>query len=211
LNDRTFDNRKFSWVRLVLGVVAAVGLLLVTLPLLMPLGILTVQFLLLIAAVGWHRAHARRHARTLARQPTTPIARLSKGYVEISGSVAGDGTLELRDPIQNKPCVWFGVETLRFTPGSAPNWVPFRRAASSRAFILRDATGSCLVDAAGAQIVVRDCVDVAVNENVKHRVWRIHAADVLTIVGWAEPTPSGHRMGRPRGNRTFLIADEGAT
>lgn len=212
MNDLTFDNRGFSLLRAARGVTIAMLFIVVTLALIGITGpIIGVILSIPLIAVLW-KFRAGRHARTLERQPTTDIARMGYGYVEVAGAAESADERELRDPVEHQPCLWFGVETLRREEGDGLGlWLPFKRAASSRSFVVRDATGTCLVDPRGAQLVVEDCVDVGVSERIKHRVWRIRAGDVLTVVG--EATTSGRRalMQRPRGGKTYLIAGDSAT
>jgi hypothetical protein len=209
LNDGTFDNRGLSVRRTVASVIGVVVLMIVVLPIVAATGPIggAILVLIMVPTILWYRR--RRRTRLLLRMPTTEIAKLSGGYVEIFGTAGSADGRELRDPIENRSCVWFGIETLRHEEGSPSMWLPIRRAASRRPFVLRDSGGgSCLVDPRGAQLALAGASEVVVSERVRHRVWRIVAGDVLTVVGEAKREHDGWRVGRPGGRQKYLITHD---
>jgi hypothetical protein len=209
LNDGTFDNRGPSVGRTVASVIGVVALMVVALPIVAVSGPIggAILIVILVPTILWYRR--RRRVRLLLRMPTTEIAKLSGGYVEIFGMAESADGRELRDPIENRSCVWFGIETLRHEEGSPSMWLPIKRAASERAFVLRDPAGSsCLVDPRGAQLALDGASEVVVNERVRHRVWRIVAGDVLTVVGEAKRCGDGWSVGRPGNRQKYLITHD---
>jgi hypothetical protein len=209
LNDGTFDNRGLSAGRTVAAVIGIVALMVVALPIIAVTGPIggAILVLILVPTILWYRR--RRRTRLLARMPTTEIAKLSGGYVEICGMAGSADGRELRDPIENRSCVWFGIETLRYEEDSPSMWLPIKRAASARPFALSDSGGStCLVDPRGAQLALDGASEVVVNDRVKHRVWRIVAGDVLTVVGEAKRWRDGWRVGRPGERQKYLITHD---
>jgi hypothetical protein len=132
----------------------------------------------------------------LKRMPTTPVGGIEGGYVEVSGTVERAHEHTSLDPIQDRPCCWFGVETLR-TESRYKVWMPVKRAASSRSFVLRDSTGNCLVDLRGARVKLEDPVIIPVREGVVHRVWRIEEGDTITVVGEATQRDGRWCISRP--------------
>lgn len=211
LNDGTFDNRGLSPRRIIIGSVVALVAMLLILPLVAATGgigsiLLAVP---LVMFVLWFRKRSR--TSLLERMPTTKIEELRGGYVEVAGHAMRADARELRDPIRDEPCVWFGVETLRQEKGSMPMWLPMKRAASSRLFKLRESTGpSCFVDPRGAQFALRAPIEVTVNDEVKHRIWRILEGDAITVVGRAEALGNGWCMRRSEDGK-YLVTDEPAS
>jgi hypothetical protein len=210
LIDPTFDNRGLSLIRILINTAAALLFMLVCSLLYAVGGDFFGTILALVLGVVIWIIRSARHAHTLERQPASDIAQLLNGYLEIYGTAERTDGHELRDPIQNQPCIWFGIETLRHEKAKISMWLPFKRAASSRPFIVRDSTGACLVDPRGAQFIVEDCVEVNVNSRVKHRIWRIRDGDALTVVGEATRSGGIPQMRRPSGGKKYLIAGHGA-
>jgi len=206
LNDGVFDNRGFS----VWSAAKSIGVLLLVLIALAPafaiggkLGGWIFASVVLVAGFWWRW---RRRRELFARMPTSAIGNLAGGYVEVTGKVESAGTGELRDPIQNQHCLWFGVETQRLEGSRFRAWMPLRRATSSRPFVLRDATGSCLVDLRGAQLALQSAFEVGINDRCKHRIWRIAEGDQITIVGEAENRDGRWWIVRPAMRRFFVMS-----
>lgn len=91
----------------------------------------------------------RRH-RTTTDLPTSNIASAVQGYVELIGRAAGHPSAPLLSRIRGLPCVWY-----RYVVQERQNdkWVTLQQDTSDGTFLLRDATGECIVDPDHADIL----------------------------------------------------------
>ena len=101
-----------------------------------------------VSLVAWQSALGR--LRAVRDMPTSKIASAAQGYVELVGKGRPYGDL----PVYSKrrlPCLWYRytVEEL----DSDRKWQTVGSDESSTSFILRDATGDCVVDLDHAEIM----------------------------------------------------------
>jgi hypothetical protein len=97
--------------------------------------------------------------RRLQSVASTPIAEAAEGaLVKITGTLVLAHEAELEGPITGRPCVGYVVEVKERTQaGARANWDTIVTKEDAVAFIIEDATGRALVQAAGAHLVlVRD-------------------------------------------------------
>lgn len=100
------------------------------------------------ALVGWLLVWRRRRAS--ADTPTSTVAGAAQGYVELFGrAVAHEGRLLLTRH-SRRECVWFRW-LQEEQVGS--KWKVVDKGASPDTFLLRDATGDCVIDPDGAEVV----------------------------------------------------------
>jgi hypothetical protein len=108
--------------------------------------------LLLFAGVSALAAFgARRRARAIANTATSRVASAAQGYVELLGhaeQLAGTPTLS---PYTGLPCVWYRYRIERRDANR--KWERVESRCSDQRFRLVDATGACVVDPAGAEVV----------------------------------------------------------
>ncbi len=104
----------------------------------------------LVLLVLAHRAFHR--ARLIEDMPTSKIRSASQGYVELSGlAEADDETLQA--PLTASPCLWWRFKIEKYKrSGRSSSWVTVEKGMSDKPFPMRDSTGKCLVDPAGAEI-----------------------------------------------------------
>ena len=82
--------------------------------------------------------HLARLLKIVRNTATTPIGGAQAGYVELAGHAEGVNGQLLQSPKSNTPCVWHRIE-----------WdvKKIKHSEASRSpFLLRDATGHCLID-----------------------------------------------------------------
>lgn len=91
--------------------------------------------------IQWHIGHMLRTVRGTA---TTPIGLSRSGYVELFGRAEPKGGVLIESPLSAQPCVWHRLE---FNRGKHL-WCED----SQSPFILRDASGECLIDVRGARV-----------------------------------------------------------
>ena len=105
---------------------------------------------LLATLSGWAGSLARRDAIRNTATSTTNGAAL--GYVELVGTAQSGAPPGLRSQIAKRPCVWYRYRIERRV---GAGWVVESSESSEDCFLLRDATGECVVDPEGAEIVAR--------------------------------------------------------
>jgi hypothetical protein len=111
---------------------------------------------LLATLFGWLGSLERRDA--IRDTPTSTATAAAMGYVELLGTAQDLAWPPLRSQIRKAPCVWYRYQIERrvgFT------WVVESSRASTACFVLHDATGDCIVDPEGAEVLARGL-----------RVWR---------------------------------------
>jgi hypothetical protein len=108
----------------------------------------------LVAAV-----HARRRAALVEATPTEPIAFAENGYREFEGSIQPIGDPQAA-PLTGWACVWYRWKVEKFvgkrTRADVSGWRRVAGGESEEAFVLRDATGACLVKPHGAEVTPTD-------------------------------------------------------
>jgi hypothetical protein len=128
-----------------------------------PTGVFVVMILVLVgmagvaAAAGWH---ARQRAALVERMPTSPIAFAHDGYREFEGVVEAIGGEPLRSPLTGSPCCWYHARVERWISRTGNSghsgWSEVRDVVSSAPFLVRDASGACVVHPHGAEVTARD-------------------------------------------------------
>ena len=92
-----------------------------------------------------------RRLRHIDDTPTSNIASAAQGYVELSGRAAQPEGTPLASKLTGLPCVWFRYEI--YEKSSNDRWSLSDSGDSVDPFVLRDATGQCLIDPEGAEVV----------------------------------------------------------
>jgi len=134
--------------------------------------------LFLIATfLGWTGSLARRDSiRNIATSTTNGAA---LGYVELLGMAQNAAQPGLRSQIAKRSCVWYRYRIERRVGAS---WVPEATEASEDCFLLRDATGECVVDPEGAEIIARRQRRWREFDQRYHEQW-ISPGDTLYVLG----------------------------
>lgn len=91
-----------------------------------------------------------RRLRHIADTPLSNIASAAQGYVEIAGRSEA-GATPLLSRLTHLPCMWFQFEV--YEKSGDDNWSLQDSGASNEPFIVRDASGACIVDPRGAEII----------------------------------------------------------
>jgi len=112
------------WQALVMGTLAAVGLL------------------------AWLRGY--RRYRCIVDTPTSRIGSAAQGYVEFNGTAGLFGPADGIGFAWTPPAVWLRYAVYR---RSGDRWGLLERGQSASVFIIDDGTGRCLVDPEGAEVV----------------------------------------------------------
>lgn len=94
---------------------------------------------------------AYRRAREIDDTPTSRVASAAQGYVELQGRARGLDGIPVRSPLTGLVCLWYRYAVQR---RDGDRWVPDDAGESDDSFILDDGSGQCLVDPAGALMMV---------------------------------------------------------
>jgi len=121
-----------------------------------PLLGLCVAVFLSVTLSGWLGSLQRRDA--IRDTPTSTATGAAMGYVGLMGKAVDAAHPPLRSQIRKTPCAWYRYQVERRVGGT---WLTESSAASSDCFLVRDASGDCIVDPEGAEVIAR-----------RRRVWR---------------------------------------
>lgn len=112
-----------------------------------------VQYLVLafaVAAFGfWQGLRSLLRARLIEDVPTARIRSAPQGYVELVGEALVLDGEPIIAPLSRVHCCWYSY---RVEERSGKNWRTRESGVSDGIFLLRDATGDCVVDPEGAEV-----------------------------------------------------------
>jgi hypothetical protein len=100
----------------------------------------------------------RRRAAIVAATPTTPIGMTPDGYREFEGRVEAVGGPILA-PLTDAPCCWFRARVEETQPRRRRRnqvWILVREWTSNAPFLVRDASGVCVVEPRDAEVTATD-------------------------------------------------------
>lgn len=100
------------------------------------------------ALLGWTRAY--RRTRVVKDTPTSQVVSAPQGYVELIGIAERPGYIPLLTKWGDEPCVWFRYLVEK---KSGDKYKHVEGGVSPDTFILRDRSGTCLVDPADATVI----------------------------------------------------------
>lgn len=93
-------------------------------------------------------------ARLIEDVPTSRIRSAAQGYIELEGVgelMQGEPILS---PLTQTPCTWYRCKVEERTgSGNKRRWHTVRHEVSDGLFLLRDATGLCVIDPEGAEVI----------------------------------------------------------
>ncbi len=92
---------------------------------------------------------ALRRYRLVADTPTSLIASAAQGYVELVGRCEPHPGSPALGYLSGPPCVWYRCAVSRRT---SEGWSSTSRERSTDTFLLRDASGTCIVDPDHAEV-----------------------------------------------------------
>jgi hypothetical protein len=104
---------------------------------------------------GWLWVSRWSKLRHLQDTPTSRIRSAAQGYVELTGVLRElPDAPPMRGPLTAKPCVWwrYRIEEYR-SSGKRSSWSVVEQGSSESLLRLCDATGECLIDPRGADVV----------------------------------------------------------
>lgn len=110
---------------------------------------------LAVALVGlFYGFQQLRRARLILDTPTSRIASAAQGFVELEGEGDWLPGPEIRCPLTGTRCVWweYRVEQRTRDSRNRSHWKTLVHAVSDDLFLMRDASGECIVDPHGAKV-----------------------------------------------------------
>ena len=125
----------------------------------------------------WVRSYQLK--RTVLDVPTSKARSAAQGYVELHGTIESLHGNTLQGPLTRKPCLWYSYHVVE---GSGKNSKTLESGAASTPFLLRDETGTCLVDPRDAWVVC-DRLAQWQSGNVTYSEWSMRAADPVYAIG----------------------------
>lgn len=96
-----------------------------------------------------------RRARLIEDMPTSRLRSAAQGYVELEGEAVMMNGAPIIAPLTQLPCAWFRCRIEeRVDDNGRPvrRWRTLRQETSDGLFMLRDDTGTCVVDPEGAEV-----------------------------------------------------------
>ena len=104
---------------------------------------------------------ARRQAALIKATPSANIAMADDGYRKFEGTIEAIGDKPLTSPLTKSPCVWFHAKVeesvaARQADKGSRHWKELSDTTSSTPFVVRDATGSCVVYPDDADVTPTD-------------------------------------------------------
>jgi hypothetical protein len=108
--------------------------------------------LVLAGAALWVGVSGLRRARRIEDVPTARVRSAAQGYVELIGSAQTLDGEPIVAPLSQTACCWYRYRVER---RSSRKWELVQSGTSDGIFLLRDATGDCIVDPEGAEITSR--------------------------------------------------------
>jgi hypothetical protein len=145
----------------------------------------------------------RSRVRMMAATPTSHVGMARAGRCELSGRAEAIDGITLRAPLTGAECCWWSARVEKYTGGKGSDsgsWSTLREETSDAPFLLRDATGACVVPPVPED---RNPKRVGPGESAegmlrissggfRYREERIYAGDPLYALGdfVAEPWPA---------------------
>lgn len=138
----------------------------------------------LIALLGVFAWNASlRRLRAIRDTPTSRIASAAQGYVELIGRGMPFGDVPLLSHLRQLPCLWYRytIEE-RDRNDSRREWTTIDSGESPDSFILRDATGQCIVDPEHAEITTT-YKDTWNDGNMRYTEWTLLKDNQIYVLG----------------------------
>ena len=93
-----------------------------------------------------------RLVRLIEDVPTARVRSAHQGYVELVGTAQAMAGEPIIAPLSQTPCCWFSY---RVEQRQGSSWRMVQSGSSDGIFLLRDATGDCVIDPEGAEVTSR--------------------------------------------------------
>ncbi|HLD10085.1 MAG TPA: hypothetical protein VJB68_08580, partial [Methylophilaceae bacterium] len=122
-----------------------------------------------------------RRLLVIAEHPTSTIAAVAQGYVELLGRARN--LLPQKSPLQGKECVWFRYWVYAKDHNNVWQLADYR--SSEQNFEIEDATGRCVVNPTGAEVIATDRHQIIQNDH-KYIEELLHSGGTVYVLGKLE-------------------------
>ena len=147
-------------------------------------------FLVILSTCAWLQALQR--LRSLKNTPNLAIAG-AQGLVELAGVAEPAAQTQLLSHWKKRPCLWCRYEVEVFVArsplemlapdrGSDLGWNVVDRGVTGASFLLRDASGVCLIEPACAEILTCHR-ERWIDGGRRYTEWTLHQGDTLRVLG----------------------------
>lgn len=128
--------------------------------------------------LSWHGWCALKNA------PVSTVATAAPGLVELAGIADLSGETPVLSHWKQRPCLWCRYEMEERVGGSwmGRGWSAVDSGETGAAFVLRDATGFCVIDPASAEIVTRHRARWTLGHR-RYTEWTLRQGDALRVIG----------------------------
>jgi hypothetical protein len=132
----------------------------------------------LVSVLAWLSTLYR--LRALRNTPTSKIASAAQGYVELVGRGQAYCEKPLYSVLSRRPCLWcrYKIEQR----DSRGNWEHTDSGQTYDSFVLRDDTGTCVIDPERAEIVTRHYRQWR-EDNYRYTEWNLLEGDIVYVIG----------------------------
>ncbi|SMB21138.1 E3 Ubiquitin ligase [Sterolibacterium denitrificans] len=132
-----------------------------------------------ISLLAWSSAY--RRARAIDDTPTSKIASAAQGYVELIGNGQPLAGLPVLSPLNHLPCLWYRY-TIERRDHRNNKWVTESQGESTASFSLDDGSGECLVDPAGAEMLITK-KESWTKDNRRYTQWLLIVRQEIYVLG----------------------------
>lgn len=132
----------------------------------------------LISVIAWLSALNR--LRAIRDTPTSRIASAAQGYVELVGSGQPFGDPPMLSKLSLLPCLWYRYKIEQRDEKN--NWKTVDSGETSDCFMLRDDSGSCVIDPESAEIITRHRNQWQQGDD-RNTEWTLIENDPLYVIG----------------------------
>ena len=171
----------FDFRRLYLDVLlGGAQLVLLVVGVLVPIRAVWLGCVSLVAAISllaWIAVY--RRLRLVEDTPTSTIASAAQGYVELSGRCQNTPGAPTFAPYSQLPCVWCRYVMEAYSDNK---WSRRDEGETDASFLLVDASGSCLVDPAGAEIIT-NIKETWIEGDYRYTEWKILQHNCVYVLG----------------------------
>ena len=158
-------------------------------------------FLALVSLLAWVAVYAR--LRIASDTASSRIASAAQGYVELSGSAEQHASSPTFSKFRGLPCLWFKYQV---EEKSNDAWRIVDRGVSDSTFLLRDATGVCIIDPEGAEVYTAH-KEVWSTADHRYTEYLLLPKDTLFVLGAFVTINSADTLLDPRHDTGELLAE----
>lgn len=133
--------------------------------------------LALISFAAWFANH-RRH-RAITDIPLSKVASAAQGYVGLQGVAEAHEGMLIQNSLRGLPCVWRRYKVERIDGGNSEI---IDSGVSETTFLLRDESGSCVIDPDDAEIITTS-KHVYMVDDYRHTEYYLLPNDTLYVLG----------------------------